>query len=89
VIEFFAGLYPSDRQQEYTRWLTKLQDVLGKMNDLAAMERLLGELPNFENHSIAHEARGILLGWTACLAQEKKRELYGAWKAFIKTDPFW
>jgi len=89
VIEFFAGLYPSDRQQEYTRWLTKLQDVLGKMNDLAAMERLLGELPNFENHSIAHEARGILLGWTACLAQEKKRELYRAWKAFIKTDPFW
>ena len=48
------------------------------------MERLLGELPHFENDSAAHEARGIVLGWAACLAQEKKRELYRAWKSLTK-----
>ena len=39
------------------------------------MERLLGELPHFENESAEHEARGIILGWAAGLAQVKKREL--------------
>ena len=53
------------------------------------MERLLGELPHFENDSAEPEARGIVLGWAACLAQEKKRELYRAWKSSNKTDPFW
>jgi len=72
AIEFFAGLYASDRPQHYVRWLTNLQDILGKINDLATMERLLGELPHFENDSAEREARGIVLGWAACLAQEKK-----------------
>ena len=89
AIEFFAGLYASDRPQHYVRWLTKLQDVLDKINDLATMERLLGELPHLENDGAGREARGIILGWAAGRAQEKKQELYGAWKSFKKTDPFW
>jgi triphosphatase len=89
TIEFFAGLYASDRRQHYVKWLTSLQDVLGKINDLATMERLLGELPHLENDRGVCEARGILLGWAGCRAQEKKRELYRVWKSFNKTQPFW
>jgi triphosphatase len=88
AIEFFAGLYPDQAPQPYSRSLTELQDILGKINDTTTVERLLGELPP-ENDSTVQEAAGIILGWGACRTLEKKRELDRAWEFFYKTDPFW
>lgn len=44
AIEFFAGLSTHQRSRGYIRSLTKFQEILGKMNDIATAERLLGEL---------------------------------------------
>lgn len=89
AIEFFVGLYPDEAPRCYSQSLTKLQDILGKMNDVATMERLLGELPGCEDDLAVQQAIGVTLGWGACLALKKKRELGRAWKSFYKTDPFW
>jgi CHAD domain-containing protein len=89
AIEFFAGLFAHEAPRRYIRSLTKLQDTLGKMNDVATMGRLLGELPGCENDSTLHEPIGIILGWGAYRALEKKQELDRIWASFYKTDPFW
>jgi triphosphatase len=39
--EFFASCFPEGRAQAYVREFTALQDVLGKLNDLAVARRLL------------------------------------------------
>ena len=47
--EFFAGLYPQKETKRYIQSLSDLQEVLGVINDVAVIERLLGELPLKEN----------------------------------------
>jgi inorganic triphosphatase YgiF len=89
AIEFFAGLYADEAPQRYSQSLTKLQDILGTMNDVATVGRLLEELPSCENDSSVHQAAGIILGWGACRALVKKRELGRAWESFYNIDPFW
>ncbi len=73
----------------YSQLLTKLQDALGTMNDVATVRRLLEELPSCENDSRVDQATGIILGWGGYRAMVKKRELDRVWESFYKTDPFW
>jgi CHAD domain-containing protein len=89
AVEFFAGLYADEAPRHYSQLLTKLQDILGTMNDVATVGRLLEELPDSENDSRVDQAAGIILGWSGYRAMVKKRELDRAWESFYKTDPFW
>jgi triphosphatase len=89
AVEFFAGLYADEAPGHYSQLLTKLQDTLGTMNDVATVGRLLEELPDCENDSHVDQATGIILGWSGYRAMLKKRELDRAWESFYKTDPFW
>lgn len=87
--EFFAGLYPQKEARRYIQSLSRLQDVLGVMNDVVVVEKLLGELPFEENRDGEREAAGIIRGWSASLALTKKQELSGTWEDFDKNHPFW
>jgi inorganic triphosphatase YgiF len=94
AVEFFAGLYPQKETRRYIQSLSRLQEVLGVINDAAVVERLLGELPlkgnqDEENQGKEHEAAGIIRGWSASVASLKKRELSKAWANFDKNKPFW
>ncbi|MDE2365549.1 MAG: CYTH and CHAD domain-containing protein [Betaproteobacteria bacterium] len=87
--EFFAGLYPRKEARQYIQSLSRLQDVLGVMNDVVVVEKLLSELSFEENQAGERDATGIIRGWSASLALTKKRELGGIWKDFDKIDRFW
>jgi inorganic triphosphatase YgiF len=92
--EFFAGLYPQKETRHYIQPLSGLQEILGIINDVAIVERLLGELSlkgnqDEENQGNEREAAGIIRGWSASMASLKKRELSKAWANFDKNKPFW
>ena len=89
AIEFLTGLYAHEASRRYIQSLTKLQDTLGEMNDVATVGRLLQELPGYDNDTAVREATGIILGWGAGRALLQKRELDRTWATFYKTDPFW
>jgi CHAD domain-containing protein len=87
--EFFAGLYPQKETKRYIQSLSDLQEVLGVINDVAVIERLLAELCLKENQSDEHEAAGIIRGWSASMASVKKHDLNRAWTVFSKHSTFW
>jgi CHAD domain-containing protein len=87
--DFFAGLYAPGAARQTLERLSRLQDVLGAMNDAATVARLVGE--GFKGARGRHvlEAKGILLGWSRGRAATLRRELKGAWKEFSSADRFW
>lgn len=85
--EFFAGLYPPRGTKDYIQSLSALQNILGAINDGATAKRLLDEVTIDDDGM--REAMGIVLGWSASLAQRQKLELEQAWKRYGKQEPFW
>jgi inorganic triphosphatase YgiF len=87
--DFFAGLYAPGAARQTLERLSRLQDVLGAMNDAATVASLLEEGFKGVRGRRVLEAKGILLGWSRGRAATLQRELKGAWKEFSSTDRFW
>lgn len=87
VVDFGRDLYPRERVDPYISRLQKLQDAFGHLNDLAAAEALLREMPHDEARFV--EGRGLVLGWYAHAAGAPREELLERWKAFSREEPFW
>jgi hypothetical protein len=77
--------------------LTRLQDDLGRMNDVAVAERMLAQLveiassagaPNTSQGQLSFAAGGIL-GWHRRRAAEIDIELVKDWNTFVRSKPFW
>lgn len=83
--EFFAPLYP--RARPFLRALSRLQDVLGALNDAATARRLLEELSG--RNGANQEAVGLVLGWVARAADDALLDLKRAWDRFCDAEPFW
>ena len=90
--EFLRALYPEGRAERTLKQLSRLQDTLGHLNDVAAMERQLDRIA----HALGAEwgpkqqrAAGFVAGWTALLAEHGLAELERQWKEFRRTAPFW
>ena len=87
--DFFAGLYPAKASKPYLRRLSRLQDDLGHLNDVATLDDVLGRILEKSGGARTQRAAGCLLGWY-------QREIYGNdgllvrdWKSFEKSRPFW
>jgi CHAD domain-containing protein len=87
--EFFAGVYPQKEAKRYIQALSGIQDMLGIMNDTANVRRLLDEVSLENDGEGLHEARGIILGWSASLAPRDKSQLMDAWVNFTEKKSFW
>jgi inorganic triphosphatase YgiF len=87
--EFFAGVYPQKEAKRYIQALSGIQDMLGIMNDAANVRRLLDEVSLENDGEGLHEARGIILGWSASLAPRDKGQLMDAWVNFTEKKSFW
>lgn len=87
--EFFAGLYPARASRGYITRLQGLQEVLGAINDGATCARLLEEAARSTRDAAALAAVGIVSGWTARMALQRRQALEHAWKAFRGEKPFW
>ena len=76
----------------YIRRLTELQDVLGRLNDVATADRLLGEILESMGPDTGPEhlrAAGFVTGWTAHRAERGEQTLVRRWTAFAEVEAFW
>lgn len=90
--EFLRALFPAGRADRALKRLARLQDTLGHLNDVAAMERQLdriAELLGPEWGPKQQRAAGFVAGWTALLAEHRLAELDRQWKEFRRSPQFW
>jgi hypothetical protein len=69
----------------------RLQEGLGRLNDVETARRLLGRLaarPDGD-HADAVLAAGLVTGWHAGLAERRVRKLDKAWTRLHEQKPFW
>lgn len=84
--DFFANLYPAKRVRELRRRLSRLQDILGAMNDAATATDLMRRVFGAARGKRILEPGRLLPGWRVATL---KRELGPAWKAFRSAGRFW
>jgi len=89
AVDFFAGLYRGHAVGETLRRLSRLQDLLGAMNDAATAAELAVRVSRSRGDADTLEARGIVLGWNRARATLLKSELRDAWKSFREGWKFW
>jgi CHAD domain-containing protein len=87
--DFFSGLYKGKAVRQTLRRLSRLQDILGSMNDAATAADLAMQACRGIRDRKVLEARGMLLGWSRARAAALKGELAGAWKEFRSAERFW
>ena len=89
AVDFFASLFDKDKVRPWRAHLSRLQDILGAMNDATAVRDRVESMLGTAQTPTAAEARGILLGWNEGRARTLERELKREWKAFRKLERFW
>ena len=73
----------------FAKGLSRLQDGLGRYNDIAATDQLLGKLAGSGAPPTLHRACGEIHGWQARDLQAMEGELMASWKAFSSTKVPW
>ncbi|MDQ0470871.1 CYTH and CHAD domain-containing protein [Labrys wisconsinensis] len=88
--EFFAPLFAGRKQaRTYARRLGRLQDGLGRYNDLAATHQLVVALDGDPLPAAGRLALGAIIGWQARDLPEVERVLRRRWRAFRNVGPPW
>lgn len=93
--EFFAPLYPERAVEPFLRRLSRMQDVLGLLQDVAVAREILGQLVREPEEASPGPradvsfAAGIVYGWHLDRAASAWTDAVKRWKSFIKTEPFW
>jgi CHAD domain-containing protein len=85
--EIFAPLYPGKATGRYLRRLSRVQDRLGSLNDVAVATNLLAELAG--NGGSQAFASGLLLGFSGAHAAETRERIDDVWQKFRRATPFW
>lgn len=89
TMDFFASVYDVRHVHETLRLLARLQDILGAINDAAAVSELMNQGFGARPERAVIEARGIMLGWSKGRSATLRRELRSAWKMYRASKPFW
>ncbi len=100
ALDFFGGLFDGEPKKKFLKKLTRLQDDLGRMNDVAVAEAMLARLVGIGSDasepatcSAPREglafATGGILGWHRRRAAELDVRLIEDWNAFVLAKPFW
>ncbi len=92
--DFFRCLYKGKRVKDYMAALSRLQDDLGVLNDVAVARGLLARLveaPTDESGSQVDVAfaAGEVMGWHSHAATGMLGDLTKDWRSFKGTAPFW
>jgi triphosphatase len=101
AVDFFGGVFDDDRQKRFFKSLARLQEDLGRMNDVAVAQamlaRLIGVAPDEGADQVQQPASqgrlafaaGCVLGWHRRRAAEIDQGLIEDWHAFARAEPFW
>ncbi|HYT97060.1 MAG TPA: CHAD domain-containing protein, partial [Casimicrobiaceae bacterium] len=82
--EFFADLFSGRRARTYRKALTRLQDMLGVLNDATVAARLAREIAGPDSPAAA-----TLQGWAAAQTTLAIDDLARAWRDFSRCKAFW
>ncbi|MDX1915878.1 MAG: CHAD domain-containing protein [Methylophilus sp.] len=85
--EFLQSLYPQKKVQPYLKKLSKLQGLLGFLNDSAVANRLLKEI-QVSDASFQKEIQIIKLSIQS-EAKMKYKKIEVFWNDFVSSKPFW
>ena len=91
--EFLASLFPGREVDRYRAVVSRMQDLLGRLNDVAVAQHVLGDLlddtePGARQRAAALGA-GQVIGWYAHQSRLSEPELVDAWEEFRATERFW
>ncbi len=93
--EFFAPYYEKQKVAKFLGLLTKVQDALGALNDVAVARKTLDllisddELPVAVPRAEISFAAGLVYGWHLQRAIHMRDDAYVRWKKFARIEPFW
>jgi len=92
--EFFAPFFERERVQKFVSRLSRMQDVLGALNDVAVARNILEALVSAEGATPVSRtdlsfAAGIVYGWHLERAAHTWQDAVARWKKFADTKEFW
>ncbi len=93
--EFFAPLFETARVEKFVNRLSRMQDVLGALNDVAVAKKILEELVSVsdsENRVTRPDVSfvaGTVYGWHLERAAHTWLDAVRRWKKFAGTRAFW
>ncbi|HEX3808059.1 MAG TPA: CHAD domain-containing protein [Rhizomicrobium sp.] len=93
--EFFAPLYEANGAHTFQKNLSRMQDTLGCLNDVAVARKTLHSIvegPAHEAQAVRPElafAAGAVYGFHLDRAEHTWKKVKNRWKTFAKTEPYW
>lgn len=82
-LSFAESLLPAAKLRGYRKLLSKVQDVLGEINDLAVAKDY------YESCTATHPQAWFALGWISARLEELAVEAQKAFDALAQSKPFW
>lgn len=89
AVVFFGPLYKSRRVNKIYKRLSRLQDILGKLNDLEVATGKVTIALKQQGGEQAERARRSLLAWRRTMLKVLRRRARSAWKDYDGTKAFW
>jgi inorganic triphosphatase YgiF len=100
AVDFFGSAFDGEIKIKFVKRLVRLQEDLGRMNDVAVAQTMLTRLigvsgetsestaPALSKSQLAF-ATGSVLGWHRRRAAEIDPQLIKDWHSFARAKPFW
>lgn len=88
AVEFFAPLFETAAMQAQRTALTRLQDILGQINDAALTAPRLDEARRYSRRWPRAAAQAVL-DWQQAQARLQREKLAAAWRRFRKAPRPW
>jgi len=86
--EFFICLYPKVKTRSFLKTLSKLLNILGKLNDITITEHIIFHLAGEHPETALNEALYLLTGWNSCSAARYKQDLEDVQNHFLYLKIF-
>lgn len=89
LIEFFHSLFPQNACKQQIVALSKLQNILGSINDCSITQHLLDEIQIKKQPKKQSKAIGIIREWALQRIRIQRTALIAAWRGYAERKPFW
>jgi len=87
--DFFSLLFPGESMRLFVRNLKAIQNILGLMNDVAALPRVMDGLVDGLTNPEVLRFSGTVLGWRTKGYADARQHLTTRWSHFISIPPPW